>query len=162
MLPHFPYNPSPPLSPLIHSLSYKSHDPSVNCLTTQAERGGKLETPLVSLIRAWRKKQKSSFPLPSLLTPPPPPISFVFVVKAHFQSFPEVASDVWHQHILLGREIKGGNMKRVFLSVWLKIIFRFITIEFDTDKLQVIGIRSIILQYSFIKYLSGKFYAFPL
>ena len=60
-----------------------------------------LKTPSVSLVSAWRKKQKGSiFPLS-------PPISFVFAVKTHFQSSLEVASDVWHQHILLGREIKG-------------------------------------------------------
>ena len=40
---------TPPLSPLIHSLSYKSHDPSVNCLTTRAVRGGKLENSISKL-----------------------------------------------------------------------------------------------------------------
>ena len=42
MLPHFPYNPSPPLSPLIHSLSYKSHEH----VTTQAGMGEKLENSI--------------------------------------------------------------------------------------------------------------------
>ena len=46
MLPHFPYNPSPPLPPPIHSLYYKSHDPSVNYVTTQAGRGEKPENSI--------------------------------------------------------------------------------------------------------------------
>ena len=45
MFPHFPYNPSSPTPP-IHSLSYKSHDPSVNYVTTQAEMGEKLENSI--------------------------------------------------------------------------------------------------------------------
>ena len=38
--------PSPPLPPPIHSLSYKSHDPSVNYVTTQAGMREKLENSI--------------------------------------------------------------------------------------------------------------------
>ena len=43
MLSHFPYNPSPHT---LHSLSYKSHDPSVNYVTTQAGMREKLENSI--------------------------------------------------------------------------------------------------------------------
>ena len=37
---------TPPLPPPIHSLSYESHDPSVNYVTTQAGMGEKLENTI--------------------------------------------------------------------------------------------------------------------
>ena len=37
---------TPPLPPPIHSLSYKSHDPSVNYVTTQAGMREKLENSI--------------------------------------------------------------------------------------------------------------------
>ena len=37
---------TPPLLPPIHSLSYESHDPSVNYVTTQAGMGEKLENSI--------------------------------------------------------------------------------------------------------------------
>ena len=89
--PHFSRLPPP-----IYSLPHKSHDPSVNYRTTQAGRGKNLKTPSVSLIGAW--------------PPPSPPHSFVFAVKTQFQSFLEMAADVWHQYILLGIEMNAGQI----------------------------------------------------
>ena len=105
---------TPPLPTPIHSLSYKSHDPSVNYLTTQAGMGEKLENSISKLSKSLAEETERYY------SPPSPPISFIFAVKTHFQSFLEVTSDVWHQHILLGREIKGGKNfweKKVVLLV---------------------------------------------
>ena len=61
MLPHLSYNPSPP-TPL-HSLPYKSHDPSFNYLTTQDGSRENLKTQ-------QKKKRGSLRPFPSF-TPSP-------------------------------------------------------------------------------------------
>ena len=79
---------TPPLPPPIHSLSYKSHDPSVNYVTTQAGMGEKLENSISKLSKSLAEETERYY------SPPSPPISFIFAVKTHFQSFLEVTSDV--------------------------------------------------------------------
>ena len=56
MLPHFPYNPSPPTP--IHSLSYKSHDPSDNYVTTQAGMGEKPENSISKFSKSLAEETK--------------------------------------------------------------------------------------------------------
>ena len=84
------------LPPPIYSLPHKSHDPSVNYRTTEAGREKKLENSISKFNRS--------------LAPPSPPHSFVFAVKTQFQSFLEMAADVWHQYILLGIEMNAGQI----------------------------------------------------
>ena len=79
---------TPLLPPPIHSLSYKSHDPSVNYLTTQAGMGEKLENSINKFNKSLAEETERYY------SPPSPPISFIFAVKTHFQSFLEVTSDV--------------------------------------------------------------------